>query len=496
MIKRNFLKNKDWNPSLIIIPILLSFLISLYVLIDVDRSTTTLGYLYQSASIKLENIYELGAFADVIFLFILCILPIGSKKILLSERPIFNNFSWGAMMFVAGMGASILWASPVEWAQTMNSEPFGLDLSSPKIIEYSQAYPLFHWGFVGWALYALPGVAFTLAILKNPQVQFSFGGILVSGNSFFKKIIKNIFDIVFILAILAGAGVGMGVSFPVIAEMTSYLIGIENSFSFQIIVLLICLSIFGTSVYKGLEGGIKRLSNLNVILVLILLLIVIVLGPTKYILTNTIESTGFMLEKYLQMSFYSESSFAQSWTVFYWAWWMALAPFVGTFILQISNGKTIRQMILGTIFIGSFATFIHFYVLGGLTLNLYERGIMDIPEMVKTIPSGRIALEALLTLPGGYFLIILYAFIATIFLCTTYDSCSYVLASTAMKHASKRPTKILRIIFAFLLIVQPILIMSLEGIDSIKYILVLSSVPLIVIYILMIIYISKNVFKN
>ena len=467
MIKRNFLKNKDWNPSLIIIPILLSFLISLYVLIDVDRSTTTLGYLYQSASIKLENIYELGAFADVIFLFILCILPIGSKKILLSERPIFNNFSWGAMMFVAGMGASILWASPVEWAQTMNSEPFGLDLSSPKIIEYSQAYPLFHWGFVGWALYALPGVAFTLAILKNPQVQFSFGGILVSGNSF-----------------------------PVIAEMTSYLIGIDISFSFQIIVLLICLSIFGTSVYKGLEGGIKRLSNLNVILVLILLLIVIVLGPTKYILTNTIESTGFMLEKYLQMSFYSESSFAQSWTVFYWAWWMALAPFVGTFILQISNGKTIRQMILGTIFIGSFATFIHFYVLGGLTLNLYERGIMDIPEMVKTIPSGRIALEALLTLPGGYFLIILYAFIATIFLCTTYDSCSYVLASTAMKHASKRPTKILRIIFAFLLIVQPILIMSLEGIDSIKYILVLSSVPLIVIYILMIIYISKNVFKN
>ena len=75
-------------------------------------------------------------------------------------------------MFVAGMGASILWASPVEWAQTINSEPFGLNLSSPGVIEFSQAYPLFHWGFVGWALYALPGVAFTLAILKNPQVQF------------------------------------------------------------------------------------------------------------------------------------------------------------------------------------------------------------------------------------------------------------------------------------------------------------------------------------
>ena len=495
MIRKNLL-NKDWNPSLIIIPILLSFLISLYVLIDVDKSTETLGYLYSSASIKLENIYELGAFGVIVFLFMLCILPIGSKKILLNERPIFGNLSWGAMMFVAGMGASILWAAPVEWASTINSKPFGLDISSVGIIEYSQAYPLFHWGFVGWALYALPGVAFTIAVLKNPQVQLSFGGILVTGNSISRRVIRNIFDIVFILAILAGAGVGMGVSFPVIAEMTSYLIGIDNSFLFQVIILFICLGIFGTSVYKGLEGGIKRLSNINVVLVLIMLIVILLIGPTQFIIDNSIESTGFMIKKYIQMSFFSESSFAQSWTVFYWAWWMALAPFVGTFILQISNGKTIRQMILGTVFIGSFATFIHFYVLGGLTLNLYERGIMDIPEMVKTVPSGRIALESLLTLPFGYILIILYAFIATIFLCTTYDSCSYVLASTAMRQASKRPSKSLRLVFAILLIIQPILIMSLEGIDSIKYILVLSSVPLIAIYILMIFYISRNVFKK
>ena len=310
------------------------------------------------------------------------------------------------MMFVAGMGASILWASPVEWAQTMNSKPFGLDSTSNEIIEYSQAYPLFHWGFVGWALYALPGVAFTIAILKNPNVQLTFGGILIKNDNTLSKLLKNIFDVVFILAILAGAGVGMGVSFPVIAEMTSYLLGINNSFSFQILVLIFCLFIFGTSVYKGLESGIKRLSNINVLLVIAMLLIILFVGPTKYIISNSIESTFFMFKNYIDMSFFSESSFAQSWTVFYWAWWMALAPFVGTFILQISNDKSIRQMILGTIFIGSLATFLHFYVLGGLTLNLYERGLMDVPEMIKDIPSGRIALEALLTLPIGYYLII------------------------------------------------------------------------------------------
>ena len=114
MIQRNLFKNKNWNPTLIIIPILLSFLVSLYVLIDVDKSTETLRFLYASASLKLEDVYELGAFGVIIFLLILCVLPVGSKKITLSERPVFKNISWGAMMFVAGMGASILWASPVE----------------------------------------------------------------------------------------------------------------------------------------------------------------------------------------------------------------------------------------------------------------------------------------------------------------------------------------------------------------------------------------------
>ena len=155
MIKKSLLINKDWNLSLILIPILLSFFISLYVLLDVDKSTETLKFLYEAASFKLENIYELGAFGVIVFLLVLCILPIGSKKIILPNRPIFSNASWCAMMFVAGMGASILWASPVEWAQTINSKPFGLDSTSNGIIEYSQAYPLFHWGFVGWALYCL-----------------------------------------------------------------------------------------------------------------------------------------------------------------------------------------------------------------------------------------------------------------------------------------------------------------------------------------------------
>ena len=170
----------------------------------------------------------------------------------------------------------------------------------------------------------------------------------------------------------------MGVSFPVIAEMTSYLLGINNSFSFQILVLIFCLFIFGTSVYKGLESGIKRLSNINVLLVIAMLLIILFVGPTKYIISNSIESTFFMFKNYIDMSFFSESSFAQSWTVFYWAWWLSLGPFVGMFICKISRGRTLRQLILSVLFFGTLGCTICVAILSGFSMFLEQEQGMAI----------------------------------------------------------------------------------------------------------------------
>ena len=138
----------------------------------------------------------------------------------------------------------------------------------------------------------------------------------------------------------------------------------------------------------------------------------------------------------------------------------------------------------------------HFYVLGGLTSFFFEEGIMDVPSLVKNNPNEVIILQMLQELPLSSILIGMYALIAIIFVCTTYDSCSYVLASIATNKSSKQPSKVLRLIFAGILVIQPGIIMFLEGIDSIKYILVISSIPLLFVFIVLILNMIINVYRN
>ena len=492
----NLFNNKDINLSLIGIPILLSISVCLYVFSDVTQSIIVLKFIYENAALQLENIFEFGGFLIFVFLVLISLMPTASQKINMANRPIFNNLAWCGMMFAAGMGASILFLSPLEWAHTYNAKPFSLESTDPLLSKYSQSYPLFHWGFIGWAIFALPAAAFAFGLLKKSDMPLTISALLIEESTPIKKVIKVLIDMICILAILSGAGVGMGVAFPMIAELLSYLFGFANNYLFEIFILLLCLSIFGTSVYLGLSKGIKRLSNINIILVAALLFIIFIVGPTGFIIKNALSSSTFMLAQFVEMSFQSTSKFAQSWTVFYWAWWMALAPFIGTFLIQISNGKTIRQLILGTIFIGSFASFMHFYVLGGLTSFFFEEGIMDVPLLVRDNPNEVIILQMLRELPLSYILIGMYALIAIIFVCTTYDSCSYVLASIATKKNNIQPSKVLRLIFAAILVIQPGIIMFLEGIDSIKYILVISSVPLLFVFIVLILNMIVNVYKN
>ena len=492
----NLFNNKDINLSLIGIPILLSISVCLYVFSDVTQSIIVLKFIYENAALQLENIFEFGGFLIFVFLVLISLMPTASQKINMANRPIFNNLAWCGMMFAAGMGASILFLSPLEWAHTYNAKPFSLESTDPLLSKYSQSYPLFHWGFIGWAIFALPAAAFAFGLLKKSDMPLTISALLIEESTPIKKVIKVLIDMICILAILSGAGVGMGVAFPMIAELLSYLFGFANNYLFEIFILLLCLSIFGTSVYLGLSKGIKRLSNINIILVAALLFIIFIVGPTGFIIKNALSSSTFMLAQFVEMSFQSTSKFAQSWTVFYWAWWMALAPCIGTFLIQISNGKTIRQLILGTIFIGSFASFMHFYVLGGLTSFFFEEGIMDVPLLVRDNPNEVIILQMLRELPLSYILIGMYALIAIIFVCTTYDSCSYVLASIATKKNNIQPSKVLRLIFAAILVIQPGIIMFLEGIDSIKYILVISSVPLLFVFIVLILNMIVNVYKN
>ena len=401
--------------------------------------------------------------------------------------------SWSSMLFAAGIGATLLYWSTVEWIDYYNILKNDTNLTSKEVLLYSRSYPIFHWTFTAWAIYCLPVVAFGLALTVKPDSSLTFSGILGIEN----KIFRFVLDVLFIGAIICGSGVGLGLSFPLISSVISKILMIERTFTLDIFTIIFCSIIFATSAYVGVQNGIKRLSNLNMALVIMFLFIVLFLGPTNYILKNSFETLGFLANNYIQMSLATGTEISLDWSVFYWAWWYALAPMVGTFLVNISNNKTLREIIFGALLIGSLGCILSMTILSNISISLFEQEIINAPNIIenKILSRADLVVNTILSLNFGFPLLVIFAFIIIIFLCTTYDSASYVLASASMKKSSMTGSKSLRLIFALLLVVQPTLLMYLNGVDSFKWIMVIFSVPLLFINCLLIYSILKNVYR-
>ena len=484
--------NPNWNKSVISITILLSLVLSIFVLISPEYSSQILKNIYNYLSNMFEGFFMYGSFALLLFLLVLASSKFGSFKVKLSNKPSYSMFSWSSMLFAGGIGATLLYWSTVEWIEYYNILKNDSSLSDKDLMLYSRAYPLFHWGFSAWAIYCLPAVAFGIALTLKPDTNLTFSGILGAKNSFNKFML----DVLFIGAIICGAGVGLGLSFPLISSVISKIFVIERTVTLDIFTIIICSFIFGMSAYVGVQKGIRRLSNINVIMVIIFLLIILLLGPSKYILSNSADSFVFLLKEYIPMSISTGTEISINWSVFYWAWWLALAPMIGTFIINVSNNKSLRQIIFGTIFIGSFGCIFSMMILSNLSISLFESGYINSPNIIENnlMSKEELVVKTISSLNYNY-LLIAFSIILIIFLCTTYDSATYVLASASMKDSSMESSKSLRVLFAILLVVQPTLLMYLNGVDSFKWIMVIFSIPLLFIYLMLIYSILKNVYS-
>ena len=321
--------------------------------------------------------------------------------------------SWSSMLFAAGIGATLLYWSTVEWIDYYNILKNDTNLTSKEVLLYSRSYPIFHWTFTAWAIYCLPVVAFGLALTVKPDSSLTFSGILGIEN----KIFRFVLDVLFIGAIICGSGVGLGLSFPLISSVISKILMIERTFTLDIFTIIFCSIIFATSAYVGVQNGIKRLSNLNMALVIMFLFIVLFLGPTNYILKNSSETLGFLANNYIQMSLATGTEISLDWSVFYWAWWYALAPMVGTFLVNISNNKTLREIIFGALLIGSLGCILSMTILSNVSISLFEQEIINAPNIIenKIFSRADLVVNTILSLNFGFPLLVIFAFIIIIF---------------------------------------------------------------------------------
>ena len=299
----------------------------------------------------------------------------------------FSDISWVAMLFSAGMGIGLMFFGVAEPIWHLNFPHLGAEANSAAGGEAAMAVALFHWGFHPWAIYALVGLSLAF---------FSFNrGLPLTFRSIFWPVLGeriygwpgHIIDILTVFATLFGLVTSLGLGALQINAGLNFLgenVGaapsVPTSTAIQVAIIGFVTLIAVFSVAAGLDGGVRRLSNLNLALMLSLLTAVIVLGPSLFILEMLPQGIGAYIANFFDLSFYAGGlgaggayaydGFLVDWTIFYWAWWIAWSPFVGMFIARISKGRTVREFIGGVLVLPVIFSFVWFAAMGGTALNM------------------------------------------------------------------------------------------------------------------------------
>ena len=288
-------------------------------------------------------------------------------------EPDFSTLSWFAMLFSAGMGIGLLFYGVAEPMYHYLSGPFPSE-SSVEAARQAMNLTFLHWGLHPWAIYAL--VALALAF-------FSFNkGLPLSIRSIFYPLLGerihgawgNMIDILATVATLFGVATSLGFGVQQVNAGLFHLVGLEQSPVVQLVLIAVITAIATFSVVRGLDAGIKKLSEINIWLAMALLLFVLLFGPTLFILNGFVENIGSYLQVFPRLATWNETleggSWQNSWTVFYWAWWIAWSPFVGMFIARVSRGRTIREFLLGVMAVPSMVTFLWMTVFGNSAIYI------------------------------------------------------------------------------------------------------------------------------
>ncbi|MCD5322382.1 MULTISPECIES: BCCT family transporter [Pontibacillus] len=412
------------------------------------------------------------------------------------EKPEFNNFSWAGMLFCAGIGSSILYWGTIEWAYYYQGPPFGIEPGTKEAIAWASTYGIFHWGPIAWAIYTLPALpmAYFYYVRKKPVLKVSEATRPLIGN-LANGPVGTAIDILFMFGLLGGAGTTLALGTPMIAEGINEITGIPVNMVMKTAILAIVTLIFAISAYSGLKKGIKILSDLNLWLSIFLLAFVFLFGPTRFMAETTTNSLGLLLDNFFHMSTWTEpynalgpyekTSFPESWTVFYWAWWLVYAPFVGLFVAKISRGRSIRQMILGTIIYGTIGSILFFGIIGNYGLHMQLTGEFDVINVLNNEGAPQAIIEIIGQLPLAWFMIFIFTILAIIFLATTFDSSSYILASVVQKEVEDEPLRWNRLFWAFALCLMPLVLMFLGGLGTLQTAAIVGGFPLLFIMIML-----------
>ena len=395
-----------------------------------------------------------------------------------NAHPTYSYKSWIAMLFSAGLGIGLLFYGVAEPIGNLNDYPGMIEGNLSYNAGKALSLANLHWGLHGWAIYSALGLCFAYASY-NKKKAFRVSSLLGSSVEN-NKILATSIDIIAILTTITGIATSLGLGASQINGGLNYVFGIN----FGEIIIIIFITVLGLiSVSLGLDKGIKRLSQLNMTIASILLLLILILGPTLFILNSIIQNAGVYINQIIQLSTWTEAYeytvYQNAYTLFYFTWWFAWAPFVSLFIARISYGRTIKEFVIGVLFVPSLIVFIWMGVFGNAAIYQVLNDIGNITFAVSDdVTTALFVLYD--SIPFSMALSTITLFVIVTFFVTSSDSGALVASMLSSKKGAEidgDSPLISRITWAILLGVLAGVLLKAGGLGALQTAVVIFGVP-------------------
>lgn len=435
--------------------------------------------------------FILGGSLFLVVTIYLIFSPLGEIKLGADdEKPEYSTLTWFAMLFSAGMGIGLLFWGVSEPIFHYDWPAYG-EGGTEAAVNAALQYSFFHWGLHPWAIYAV--VACSLAYFtyrKGLPMLLSSTIEPLIGKDNLNGVWGNTVNIIAVVATLFGISTSLGLGVMQIGGGFETLFGITNNETLWIIIIIVVTTLAIISTTTGIDRGIKWLSQINIIVAGLLLLFVFILGPTLYILNSFTHSIGSYLQNIVSMSFGIDAAgegtegWYSAWTVFYWAWWISWAPFVGSFIARISRGRTIRSFAVGVMLVPTAVSMAWFSVFGGAAL--FKEHFTNSSILEAVYEHEALGFFALLSeFPFSSLLIVVAMFSLTVFFITSSDSGTYVIGMLTSKGNPLPPIQ-LRITWGVLEGAFAAVLLLAGGLAALQTAAVVGGFPFMLIMFLMI----------
>lgn len=422
---------------------------------------------------------------NFVFLIGLAISKFGNIKLgQPDDEPVYSGFKWGAMVFATAIDASIMMLSMTDPLQVIQTPPFHLKPFSSGAYIAGTMMGQFNWGPMAWMMFAPAAIliGYLLYRRKRPVQKLSDGIDMLAGPNPAKRFVRGVVNFLVVIGIIGGVGSSIGMEVPITAKAFSSATGLKFGLPLESALFIVLFILFAVTVFKGLNGGIDRLSMAHIWLAIGFLVLILFAGPTRYLIGNEVQSLGMLVQHFIPLATNTTPSVTQQSTIFYWGWWLAYMPVMGLFIAKISRGRTIRQLLGGMMLYGCTGCALFYAVMGGYALWLQQNGVFNLVHILNTQGQAAVIATVIGTLPLKQLMTLAYCISCFIFLATTISGSAYILSSfTSTPLKDGEPSRFNRMTWVVVFMIFAFSLVLVGGFEVIQTISVLAGLPLIAV---------------